>query len=167
MNEIYQKLLEEHRKRAGGNPSGASNRAPVRSSPASGGKRGLIRFLPVILVLLGYLIFSVLPGRLTHRNDGYYRVGQDLFYHYGTSWFLDSGAYGDDGWTEIDDFPYDDYGTYYQGSSYDSDWGGSDFTDSWVWDELNDSSDSDWDSDWDDYDYDDWDSGDTDWDSDW
>ena len=69
-------------------------------------------------------------------------------------------------WIPADGFPEDDYGDYYMGDSYDGSWGGSDFTDSDVWEDLQDSdSDSDWD--FDDTDYGDWDSGDTDWDSDW
>ena len=164
MSEIYEKLLEEHRLRSGG----GSGKPPVRGGGRGNGrvqKKG-ISFLPIILILLGYLLFSYLPGRVSHGRDGYYRVGEDLFYRYGTSWFMDTGGGYSDGWTEVDDFPYDNANTYYQGSSYDEDWGRSDFSDSWAWEEYQDSSDSgDWD--YDDYDYDDWDSGDTDWDSDW
>ena len=168
VNELYQKLLEEHRLRTGG----GSPQAPKRGSAqynVRNQKKG-IKYLPIILILLGYLLFSYLPGRVSHGKDGYYRVGEDLFYRYGSSWFLDTGGGYTDGWTEVDDFPYENANTYYQGNSYDEDWGRSDFSDSWAWEEYRDSDDwdsDDWDSDWDDYDYDDWDSGDTDWDSDW
>lgn len=166
VNEIYQKLLEEHRKRSGSaRPGGTGSRSYGGSARAAAPKSSLLKYLPLILILLGYLVFSYLPGRLGHRQDGYYRVGDDLFYRYGSSWFLDS--YGDSGdWYQVDSFPYEDYDSYYQGSDYDSSWGGSDFTESYAWDELQDSG-SDWDSDWDSSDYDSWDSGDTDWDSDW
>ena len=64
----------------------------------------------------------------------------------------------------MDAFPYEDYREYYQGNEYDDSWGYSSFTDSQLWDEIQDSgSDYDGDS----YDYDSWDAGDTDWDSDW
>ena len=170
VNEIYQKLLEEHRQRTGGshqNPPPGSAQHNTRNR-----KQSRTSLLPIILILLGYLVFSAVPKLTGHRSDGYYRVGEDLFYRYGTAWFMDAGGGYSDGWTEIDDFPYENANTYYQGNSYDDTWGASDFKDSWAWDEYQDSSDydsddSDWDSDWDDYDYDDWDSGDTDWDSDW
>lgn len=163
VNELYTKLQEEHQLRAGGGRPAQAQRGGYRSAPR-GKKAGLGKYLPIVLILLGYLAFSVLPNYLGHRQDGYYRVGDDLFYRYGASWFMD--AYGGS-WTEVNDFPYEDYGEYYQGSSYDNAWGGSDFTDTQYWDDLH-SGDSDSDSwDYDDYDYDDWDSGDTDWDSDW
>ncbi len=162
VNEIYQKLLEEHRLRQGKGSPQPTRYTGTSRAPAK--KTGALKYLPIILILLGYLAFSTLPKLLGHRQDGYYRVGEDLFYRYGTSWFMDS--YGGGSWTEVNDFPYEDYGSYYAGDDYDSSWGSSDFTDSDYWDDLHDS-DSDSDSDDWDYDYDDWDSGDTDWDSDW
>ena len=162
VNEIYQKLLAEHQLRTGGGRP-ARQQTTYRSTASR--KQSRLKYLPIILILLGYLAFSALPKFLGHRQDGYYRVGEDLFYRYGTSWFMDS--YGGGSWTEVNDFPYEDYGSYYAGDDYDSSWGGSDFTDSDYWDDIQDSdSDAD-DWDYDDYDYDDWDSGDTDWDSDW
>ncbi len=164
VNEIYMKLLEEHRKRAA--PQARSSPQYTRSGGGSGGKRPNRRMstLIVIIALVVIFAFNAIQNRLGHRDDGYYRIGSDLFYRYGTSWFLDSGS--SYGWSEVDGFPYDDPDTYYQGSDYDSSWGSSDFSDSTYWDDLH-SSDSDSDWDYDDYDYDSWDSGDTDWDSDW
>ncbi len=160
VRELYLKLLEEHRLRAAspaGNPGSGTQERSVRQKP-----RNKYTFLVVAVILL-YLVYQLLGGRLGHRRDGYYRVGERLFYRYGSSWYVDSD-YSD--WTEVDSFPADDYGSYYVGDSYDEDWGGSDFTWSEAWETLQDSEDDDWDWD-DDYDYDDWDSGDTDWDSDW
>ena len=157
VNELYMKLLEEHRLRNGSGTGGSRF-----SGGAARGTRKKSKVPVFLIVIAAYLILNFFFTRLGHRNDGYYRVGEDLFYRYGSSWFTDSyGGY--DSWTEIDSFPYDDAGSYFQGDSYDSGWGGSDFQSSTIWDDLHDSSsDSDWDSD-----YDSWDSGDTDWDSDW
>ena len=161
MRELYLKLLEEHRLRAGSpseDPGGGTRGRNAKQKP-----RNKYTFLIVAVILL-YLLFQLFGGKLGHRRDGYYRLGERLFYRYGSSWYVDSD-YSD--WTAVDDFPADDYGSYYVGDSYDEDWGGSDFTWSEAWETLqNSDEDDDWDWD-DDYDYDDWDSGDTDWDSDW
>ena len=161
VNELYQKLRQEVQQRKGSSPS-RSGSGSYRSAPASR-KQGFLKYLPIVLILLGYLLFSALPNYLGHRQDGYYRVGDDLFYRYGTAWFMDAAG---STWTEVDGFPYDDYSEYYEGSNYDDAWGSSDFTDTQYWDDLHSSDDDSDDSDWD-YDYDDWDTGDTDWDSDW
>ena len=158
VSELYEKLLEEHRLRQGGNTRSG------RSSASSGGRRPGSRITTVIVIIAILVIFlyQSMGGKLGHRKDGYYRWGEDTYYRYGSSWYVDSGY---DDWTAADSFPADDYGSYYAGDDYDDSWGGSDFTDSWTWEYLQDSDDDD-DWDWDD-DYDDWDSGDTDWDSDW
>ncbi len=153
VNELYLKLLEEHRLRqnggSGGTRSSGARRRPSRNSTVI-----------IIAVIVLYFLVQLVVGKLSHRKDGYYRTGDDLYYRYGSSWYMDSGY---DDWVETDSFPMDDYGSYYAGDDYDDSWGGSDFTDSDTWNSLQDSgSDSDWDTD-----YDSWDSGDTDWDSDW
>ena len=154
VNELYLKLLEEHRLRqnGGGSPgtrSSGARRRPRRSST-----------LIIIAAVVVYFLIQLVVGKLSHRKDGYYRMGDGLYYRYGSSWYMDSGY---DDWVETDSFPMDDYGSYYAGDDYDDSWGVSDFKDSDTWESLQDSgSDSDWDTD-----YDSWDSGDTDWDSDW
>lgn len=153
VNELYLKLLEEHRLRqnggSGGTRSSGARRRPSRNSTVI-----------IIAVIVLYFLVQLVVGKLSHRKDGYYRTGDDLYYRYGSSWYMDSGY---DDWVETDSFPMDDYGSYYAGDDYDDSWGGSDFTESSTWESLKDSdSDSDWDAD-----YDSWDSGDTDWDSDW
>lgn len=160
VGELYDKLMAEHELRS-------NLRRPSASSGTTrgGGRRrgSFLRNIVLPLVILFALssIFSAVSNRIHHRNDGYYRVGEDLFYRCGAAWFMDS--YGDD-WYEVDSFPYEDYREYYQGNQYDDSWGGSSFTDSHIWEEIQ-SSDSD--SGGDSFDYDGWDSGDTDWDSDW
>ena len=160
VGELYDKLMAEHELRS-------NLRRPSASSGTTrgGGRRrgSFLRNIVLPLVILFALssIFSAVSNRIHHRNDGYYRVGEDLFYRYGAAWFMDS--YGDD-WYEVDSFPYEDYREYYQGNQYDDSWGGSSFTDSDIWEEIQ-SSDSD--SGGDSFYYDGWDSGDTDWDSDW
>ena len=161
VNELYLKLLEEHRLRAGA--PGRERGGVTRASSARKKTRSSYTFLIVAVILL-YLLFQLVGGKLGHRKDGYYRLGERLFYRYGSSWYVDSD-FSD--WTTVDSFPAEDYGSYYVGDSYDEDWGSSDFTGSEAWETIQDSDDDDWDWDDDDYDYDDWDSGDTDWDSDW
>ncbi len=154
VNELYLKLLEEHRLRqnggSGGTQSSGARRRPRRSSTVI-----------IIAAIVLYFLIQLVVGKLSHGKDGYYRRGDDLYYRYGTSWYVDSDIYGD--WVETESFPADDYGSYYVGDSYDDSWGSSDFTDSRAWEDIRDSdSDPDWNTD-----YNSWDSGDTDWDSDW
>ena len=154
VNELYLKLLEEHRLRQNGGGSGGTRSSGARRSSRRSST------LIIIAVIVLYFLVQLVAGKLSHRKDGYYRTGDGLYYRYGSSWYMDSGY---DDWVETDSFPMDDYGSYYVGDDYDDSWGGSDFTDSSTWESLKDSdSDSDWDAD-----YDSWDSGDTDWDSDW
>lgn len=155
VNELYLKLLEEHRLRAGG---ARGRSGPERSS--AGKRNNRRRTLLVVAAVLAIMLLQFAFGKLTHRKDGYYRRGNDLYYRYGSDWYMDSGY---DDWYIVDSFPESDYGSYYAGDTYDADWGASDFRDSDTWNSLqNSGSDSDWDAD-----YDSWDSGDTDWDSDW
>ena len=176
VGELYDKLMAEHALRAG---KGKTARSGAVTRSTSGGYSG-IPFLSRLRKGLSELFHSMIPyliatlivvmisctiggiRELRHRNDGYYRVGEELFYRYGADWFANSLA---EGWYEVDEFPYSDYTTYYAGESFSSSWGGSSFKDSSIWDDIKDSSsDSDSDSGWD---YSDWDSSDTDWDSDW
>ena len=154
VNELYLKLLEEHRLRQNGGGSGGTRSSGARRRPSRNST------VIIIAVIVLYFLVQLVVGKLSHRKDGYYRTGDDLYYRYGSSWYMDSGY---DDWVETDSFPMDDYGSYYAGDDYDDSWGASDFTESSTWESLKDSdSDSDWDAD-----YDSWDSGDTDWDSDW
>ena len=154
VNELYLKLLEEHRLRQNGGGSGGTRSSGARRRPSRNST------VIIIAVIVLYFLVQLVVGKLSHRKDGYYRTGDDLYYRYGSSWYMDSGY---DDWVETDSFPMDDYGSYYAGDDYDDSWGASDFTESSTWESLKDSdSDSDWDTD-----YDSWDSGDTNWDSDW
>ena len=154
VNELYLKLLEEHRLRQNGGGSGGTRSSGARRRPSRNST------VIIIAVIVLYFLVQLVVGKLSHRKDGYYRTGDDLYYRYGSSWYMDSGY---DDWVETDSFPMDDYGSYYAGDDYDDSWGGSDFTESSTWESLKDSdSDPDWNAD-----YDSWDSGDTNWDSDW
>jgi hypothetical protein len=173
VKELYLKLAEEHRLRSGIS-AGERSRAPSGASRSArpqkrSGWISIVIGAVIVLVLLLWLK----SGRAGHGKDGYYRVGERLFYRYGSSWFVDSD-FSD--WRSVDSFPVEDYGDYFVGAGYNEDWGGSDFAGSEAWETLQDSEDDGWDwdnDDWDDDDwdwdddYDDWDSGDTDWDSDW
>ena len=160
VGEIFTKLLEECHNRGiypDGKPSEAEQRAKVKQS-----NKSIIR--TVLLILAAMVGFSAITGifnRCTHRKDGYYNFNDGLmWYHYGTSWYYTDGDTSVGSWYE-GDVPTSDYDDYYQGDSFDSDWGVSDFRNSTMWDSIqsdNSSSSSDYDS---------WDSGGTDWDSDW
>lgn len=157
VNELYEKLLEEHRLRQGGSSG------HVAGAARSGARRrnSRLRTLLIVAIILVVLLYQFAGTKLIHRKDGYYRWEDRTYYRYGSSWYVDSDYYDD--WVETDSFPLEDYGSYYLGDDYDDSWGGSDFTESSAWSSIQDSdSDSDWDTD-----YSDWDSGDTDWDSDW
>ena len=165
VGELYDKLMAEHTQRAHLRMTRFSYTSSTRGGPivtrgASGFLRELfLRLRFPILFLAVLLLASNITGRIHHRNDGYYRVGEDLYYRYGSSWFADTLT---EGWYEVADFPYSDYQESYQGDAYDATWGGASFTDSQIWEELT-NSDGDGCS----YDYNGWDAGDTNWDSDW
>ena len=155
VSELFQKLLEECHNRGiypDGKPEPGSETAqPKRSTNA---KKFLIGYAVAIAAAIGVAsVYSV----VSHRNDGYYRIQDRTYYHYGNDWYMDS----DYGWYELDDEPVTDYEDYYVGDDYDSDWGGTDFKSSEYWEEIEEDNSSD------SSDYDSWDSSDTDWDSDW
>ena len=170
VKELFDKLTEEHAKRAaqpqqtrtvpgGGGGSGGRGRSPKKNRLTIG-----------LIIFAALIIFSMFQTSKNDRN-GYYRIADDLFFHYGSSWFAGDG-YGE--WREIEGSPVSDYEDYYEGRYYDESWGSSDFYYSDYWDDIDsydsyddDDWDSDWDDDWDDWDYDDWDYSDSDWDSDW
>lgn len=156
VKELYEKLLSECHNR-GIYPDGApesavrGQRRPARRSSS----RLILIVILVIVIAAGVLFFSM----RTHRYDGYYTFDDGSYYYrYGDSWYYNDYY----GWSEVDDFPYyfDDYGDYYLGDDYDSDWNVEDFRQSDTWESIQEShtSSSDFDS---------WDSGDTDWSSDW
>ena len=171
VNELFQKLKEEHLKRQQAAKGG--HRPTTRSGGGSGNqkppKKNRTLLWIILIAVAVFSVYALIDQNVVHKNDGYYRTGDDTYYHYGSSWYV-----GDDygNWVETYDFPAENYEEYYEGQTYDSDWGGSDFTESDTWDDLHSSSgssssDDDWGWDYDDDDYDSWDSGDTDWDSDW
>jgi len=161
VNEIFAKLLEECHNR-GIYPDGK----PVSGSGGIKGSLGdktgkystakKIFILVMVILFISQFIMSV-RSDIRHRHDGYYRFDDYTYYNYGSSWYYDNGS----SWVEADSAPVSDYGDYYAGTDYDSDWGGSDFKDSSVWEEIRESNSSS------SSDYSSWDSGSTNWDSDW
>lgn len=193
VNELYQKIRSRvadqkaHQMPDSGN-SRMQNPVKQEQSPAKRRNSRSKRILRRILVTIA--VFYILPivcvniftlislksagGRLPYASTGYYSYGSDVYYHdYGDAWYIWDAVY--DTWSGYDaDAEWDlfeDYDSYYEGYSYDEEYGTSD------WDEWYDdtheswSYDNDYDWDWDyDYDWDDdsdWDSGWDDWDSDW
>ena len=165
VNELYQKLLDEHYQRGmdpNAKPSVSNSTRRRLVAEEKRRKQRIWLILGILMLLIyGYL---VLEPVLTHRHDGYYRSGDDMYYRYGDGWY-----YFDDIWRVADYFPYTDYDDYYVDDAYQYDMDVSDFKDSDLYKSIreSESSSSDSSSDWDSSDYDSWDSGDTDWDSDW
>lgn len=157
VSEIYAKLLDECHKRdiwPGGKPE-----AVVRRQKRA--KRQQTMIIAVIVVLaIAIAVGMFIIQRRIHAHDGYYSFDDGgIYYLYGGDWYYDD-PYCD--WVAREPDYYDDYTDYYMGSSYDSDWGYSDFRASDTWEEIHEDDDHTTSSD-----YDSWDSGGTDWDSDW
>lgn len=159
VNEIFMKLLDECHSRGiypDGKPSG-TRQASSASSKKKNSWFGVIFFFAIAALMIAVLVFS----SCSHRKDGYYDFDDGLmWYRYGTSWYYTNDDTSVGSWYE-GDAPTSDYDDYYQGDSFDSDWGVSNFKNSTTWDDIqsdNSSSSSDYSS---------WDSGGTDWDSDW
>ena len=159
VGQLFDKLLDECHKRGidpenqgqtrqGGRPGARSRVKSVRNVLT-------IAFVVIYLAVMGYNLVSSWLG---HRKDGYYRTqaSDDLYYRYGDDWYTYNN-----GWYAVSDLAYD-LSDAYLGDSYASDWGGSDFTQTDIWEDLHESDSSDSSAD-----YDSWDSFDTDWDSDW
>ena len=185
VNELFTKLLDECHKRGiypdgqpaardpltrGGTPVRQQYAASPRGARSRGGSGGKSKTWLAILLIIA-LLFAY--RWYTHRNDGYYRLGDTTYYRSGDDWFYYAAA----DWLESDygpDYYYgSDYDDYYIGSDYDPDWDVSDVTYSEAWDESDSGGFFSWfgsdDDDDHDYgsDYGGWDSSDTDWDSDW
>ena len=176
VNELYQKMKSEvaNQKNRLGNKKEQHARREVgkkrRGSFLAG--FGICAAIAIALSTCVSMINAI-------PNRGYYDYGGTQYYYQNSNWY----RYDDDAsdWvpesTPPEDLP-DNYGDYWEGSSYDSSYGGSDFSDSEWYQEPSssndddDDSDSSWNSGWDDDDWDwdssdSWDSGSTDWDSDW
>ena len=98
-----------------------------------------------------------------HKQDGYYRAKDNrIYYRYGGDWYTQS--YSD--WSRAYGFPESDYTQYFEGTNFDSDWGGKSFQNSDTYRSIKEQEERERSSSRDN-DYDDWDSDDTDWDSDW
>ena len=158
VNEIFLKLLEECHNR-GIYPDGKPTGTRQTSETASSKKK----ILPTVFLFVIAICMAVtfICSRFSHRRDGYYNFNDGLmWYHYGNSWFYTDTDTNVGSWY-AGDVPTSDYGDYYQGDSFDSDWGVSDFKDSTMWDSIQDDNSSS------SSDYSSWDSGGTDWSSDW
>ena len=167
VNELFMKLMDECHQRGiypDGKPDAAAMEAAEERKRKDAAavkkfKRIFITFFVSIWVLvLGVLGTVFYLGHKAHAGDGYYRMSDNsLYYRYGGSWYYNDF---DAGWTRSDP-PADNYGDYYVGSDYDSDWGGTDFEESDSWKSIH--SDNSISS----HDYSSWNSNTTNWDSDW
>ena len=186
VKELFLKLLDECHNR-GIYPDGKPQNMPVTRSAPAGRTRTkltakekaerrqnnmsflrdfgkyilfLISIVAVVFLLIWILTTWVFTG---HKQDGYYRYNNSMYYKYGSDWYFSSNE--TDWYKSV--FPDDEIEDYYLGRDYDSEWGESDFKESDTWSRIQEehsSGSSDYGSS---SDYDSWDSGDTNWDSDW
>ncbi len=167
VNEIYQKMRSEILKRKKPN---MKSPAPYEAAPRRKRKRNpgtyniLLTVVVIAFVFLYTLLLIIVPGA---PRRGYYTYEDSCYYYSNDDWYV-----YDDGWTpaySVDSELTDNYEGYYEGGSYSSDYGATDFEDSGYYREYDRSND--WDSDGDgddgDVDGDSWDDYDSDWDSDW
>ena len=158
VKELFLKLLDECHNR-GIYPDGKPKQMV---QPQQKHKRFRSRYTSSNIILYLFILFValfLLIGYLDYRRDGYYRNGNDsIYYRYKSVWYTsDDGTH----WHETD-YPGETIEEYYSGRNYDPNWGQSNFTESRIWKDLQESSSSSSSSD-----YDSWDSSDTNWDSDW
>ena len=161
VNELYQKMKSEVANQK--NRLASSKMKTAQKSERRGrmlGTAGIAALIFAIFLMLGALFSGNSRGYYVYDDTTYY-YQDDGWYYYdttGSSWERDNNPP-----TELTDHADD----YYAGSSYDSSYGTSDFSDSDYYVEPS-SDDSDWDDDdWDWDSSDSWDSGSTDWSSDW
>ena len=163
VNELFMKLLEECHNR-GIYPDGKMEKSGARVKTIDRNKQSMIASL-LVIVFCVLITALVAHGSIRqHQHDGYYQgEDTDLYYRYGETWYYNpSGSSWMEAWTvPFTGDPEEYFEEYYLGDSFDSDWEGTDFRESAVWEEIHESSSSS------SSDYDSWDSSDTDWDSDW
>ena len=158
VNELYEKMHQEvMARKAYKSASNGSMGTTSRGNIAFPNRTLIIGVIAAIVIIAG-LVFGK-----SERHNGYYQYDDSYYYRQGSDWYTyDSGS----GWLPVildtgsELMTNDD--DYWLGSSYDSGYDASDFSDSSFYVEE-DHSDSDWD--WDSGDS--WDSDFTDWDSDW
>ncbi len=164
VNEIYQKMKSEIQIRKNGGSNTSANNRRTRKKRLSLPVALMITVLPIILAFIiagAYKSFQ--------PNRGYYNYDDTYYYYQNSSWYYyDEDSDNWDYAESVDDELSDNYKDYFEGSTYDSDYGTGDFKDT---DYYYEAQEQDWDDDWDDDDWDwdggDWDTGATDWDTDW
>ena len=168
VNEIYQKMKSEianQRNFQANKKLNAAKKSNVRRAVSS-----IIGTVAGVLLSAG-LVFAIAIV-MSGPSRGYYNYNNTSYYYQDDSWYYYDTSY--DTWYPDDDPPEpltQNTDEYYEGSSYDSTWDASDFSNSSYYKEESKSS-SDDDDDWDDNDWnwdssDSWDSSSTDWNSDW
>lgn len=175
VNELYQKILDECHKRNIYPNQNAYGSTRIRNTPGSRRKRMRPKTKVIIFfsAILAIVLAVVISNAVKHSRDGYYRVSNDrMYYRYGDRWFRQSG----DSWYETYVYPDDDGSEYFAGNTFNDEWGGTEFDDSYArkdndrsgsrsGDRYSDSSDSYYPDSSDAYS--DYNPGDTDWVSDW
>jgi len=159
VRELYMRLQEEIINQK-------SHHVARQQSEGSRGRNKSGRLLYNILtgVIIAGMIVSIIMQFVGNRNNGYYTYDSTHYYNLGGTWYYYASDYGN--WYESYNTPgelVDNYGDYYDGDSWNSNYGTTDFshTDYYSdWEENRSSDSSGWSSS-------DWDSSDTDWDSDW
>ncbi|MEZ3454703.1 MAG: zinc ribbon domain-containing protein [Oscillospiraceae bacterium] len=167
VNEIYQKMKSEILKRK---KPGVKSPAPYEAAPRRRRRSFFFKYNITLAAVAAffaifYMLLLIIAPDAPRR--GYYTYEDSCYYYSNDDWYV-----YDDGWApaySVDSELTDNYEGYYEGISYSSDYGATDFEDSGYYHEYDQSND--WDNDWDDddwdVDYDSWDDYDSDWDSDW
>ena len=155
VNEIYEKLRSEIKKREGGSGGSRSR---------SGGIHSLFSWTNIMILTMIVIAIVIAVKAAGNPKRGYYRSGGRYYYYDSDDWY-----FYDDGWQLLDDFAWaeDDYDNYYIDDDFTGGSAYGDFRQSDYYDGYYErSTDYDDDDDWD-FDFGGWDIGDTDWDTDW
>lgn len=169
VNEIYQKMRSEVQIRREKYNVPRNNHSASRSSPKRNRiLKALTNWLPFFIVMAVIAAVVAICVRKT-PGTGYYYYDDSYYYYIGSDWYRyddNTGLWGYD--SGVDSELSEHYDDYWEGSSYNSGSGVTDFTDTDYYDSH--TNNSDYNDDWDNGDWDyggNWDAGDTDWDTDW
>ena len=176
VRELYMRLQDEvlnqkshyvaRKEREVEDSRSTAGRSTSRSGRAHRGILGGI-FSNILEIAVVIWIIASVFAMFRGNHNGYYTYGPTHYYNLDGTWYYYASDYGN--WYESYDTPedlVDNYKDYYDGDSWDSSYGTTDFTrtdyySDWEDDNNDSSSDSSgWSSS-------DWDSSSTDWDSDW
>ncbi len=159
VNELYQKMKSEV-----ANQRNRLGNVKVQQAQKKTRTAGILATIAIAAALVaGIFAISRMPSDgYYHYDNTYYYLQDDDWYYYDSS--HSSWQYDNNPPTTLTENSDD----YWEGDSWNSSWGASDFSNSSYYEPPSSSSNDDWDDDdWDWDSGDSWDSSSTDWDSDW